>query len=377
VKDSNELDKVVQKDAEQRARAWWRWFWITIALLLLAYMSALYLGNYKQSQNLDINTKEGRANYSQKMKSTLSQISPELLKYISALSKESKEKIRERIHQEVLAAYEPVYSEGIDNFTNFHYSISGEYIELYNASADGTRSYFKMQDKENFNLLVYDILFESTGFEKHLEGAFLNINNFAVKEILNNINKLHKKVQNDLNTTEEESRFLVAELLKISSLEMKSRFKNEVSAGFRAGGVTTGAFIGAVASKQIAKMFTKKLATKAAIKVTSKTAGAMAGATAGGVEGLICGPGAPVCSTAGAIAGAIVGWFATDAIVIKVDKYYHEDSFKKELRDLIEKQQLKTQEQLYEVYINSLEKINKESEDKLKSFKHTLNKEHL
>lgn len=376
---SSEIEKAekLQEEIELKARNWWRWFWGTIAFLFTIYLSAKYLENYELSKSNTLDTKEGRANYLIEIKDTLSKVSPELVKYISNLSELSKESIKKKIHQEVSIAYEPVYSEGIKNFSDFHYSVSGEYIELYNTSADGARSYFKMEKKDNFDTLVYEMLFKSTNFDTHLKGAFTKINDFAIEEIVNNNNQLQKKVQTDLNISKTQTNFIVNDLLKMSSSDMKNRFNNEVSAGFRVGGVSSGAMIGAVASKQIAKMFTKKMATKVAIKATSKAAGAAVGATAGGVEGLVCGPGAPVCSTIGAVIGGVVGWFSTDAIVVKADEYYNHDKFEEELRVLIEEQQLQTEEELYEVYTRSLESINAESREKLESFKHIQNKEHL
>jgi uncharacterized protein YsxB (DUF464 family) len=364
-------------EIEQRAKNWWKWFWGTIVFLLISYLALVYLSNYQDSQNYNVNTTKGRENYSAKMRDVIIAIKPEWAKYISNLSEQSKENIKEKIHKEVSAAYEPVYNEGIKNFSEFHYSVAGEYIELYNASADGARSYLKMEKKDNFDTLVYEMLFKSTDFDEHLKGAFTNVNNFALEEIAKNMTQLQKRIQTDLNTTSTETTYIVNELLNISEKDMKSRFKNEVSAGFRAGGVSSGAIVGAVASKQIAKMFTKKVATKVAIKATTKAAGAAAGATTGGVEGLVCGPGAPVCSTVGAIIGGVVGWFATDAAIVAYDEHYNGNKFKEELNFTIEQQQIKTEQQLYEVYTKSFDTINEENTQRLESFKHTQNKEHL
>ena len=372
---NNEIEnkeKILEID--QRTKNWWKWFWGSIVFLLISYLALVYVSD---SQNYDVNTTKGRENYSAKMRNTLLKISPKLAKYISNLSQNSKENIKERIHQEVSTAYAPVYSEGIKNFSEFHYSVSGEYIELFDASADGARDYLKMEKKDNFNTLVYEMLFKSIDFDKHLKSAFTNVNNFALEEITKNMTQIQKRVQTDLNTTSDETTFIVNELLNISEKDMKSRFQNEVSSSFRAGGVSSGALIGAVASKQIAKMFTKKVATKVAIKATTKAAGAAAGATVGGVEGFVCGPGSPVCSTVGAIIGGVVGWFATDTVVVTADEYYNGDDFEEELRVMIEQQQAKTEQQLYEVYTKSFDTINKSNKAKLDIFKNTKNIEHF
>jgi len=359
-----------------KVKSWWRWFWGTIISLFVLYAAALYLENYG-SNNYDIKTEDGRKNYSKKMFLSLKKISPELEKYISNLSQQSKVDIKKRIHQEISVAYAPLYSQGIQNFSEFHYSVSGEYIELYNASKDGARKYLKMQKEENFDALVYEMLFESTKFNKHLKNAYTNVNNFAMNEIIKNVGKLHSKVQKDLNITKEQTLFLVEELLKIGQEDMEARFQKELSIGVHAGGLGSGAVIGAMASKQIAKMFAKKMATKAAIKTSSKLAGAAVGATTGGVEGLVCGPGAPICSSVGAVIGGIVGWFATDKIIVQADHYFNGDEFEKELKTMIEKQQQRTEEQLYKLYTNSIDAVNKVDKKRLEIFKHTQNKEYL
>lgn len=362
--------------ARQKAKHWWRWFWATIVFLCLLYFLAIYFQNY-QTTNYDLNTPKGRENYSHKMINALTQISPDMLKYISTLSELSKENIKSKIHQEISSAYAPIYNEGIKNFSKFHYTLQGEYLELYSASSDGVREYFNMQTKEDFNTLIYEMLFQSTNFEKHLKSAYSSVNTFAINEMVKNRNKLHVKMKNDLNTTDEQTLFLVNKLLKIGTQDMKSRFEKEVSIGIHAGGLGSGTIIGALASKQIAKMFTKKMLAKATIKSSSKLAGATAGATLGGVEGLVCGPGAPLCSTAGAIIGGIVGWFATDKIVIEADQYFNSSDFEKGLRRVIEEQQKQTEKQLYSIYTKSINTINAQDKKKLEVFKNTQNKEHF
>jgi len=374
----NKLDTRSEREVKVDAKVknWWRWFWGTIVVLFLLYMAALYLGEYG-SINYDINTTQGRENYTKKMLEKLKEISPDLEKYISNLSEQSKKDIKNKIHHEVSIAYKPVYNKGIKNFTNFHYSVSGEYIELYNATTDGARKYLKMERKDNFDKLVYEMLFESTGFDENLKTAYTNINSFAINEILSNIQKLHIKIKNDLNTTDEQANFIVEKMFKIAKKEMLERFKNKISIGMHASGVSTGALVGVMASKQITKMFTKKMVTKAVLKTGSKLAGSAAGAATGGLEGLLCGPSAPVCSTVGAIIGGIAGWFVTDKIVVVADKHFYGKKFEKELKTMIEKQQELTEEQLYALYTNSINTINKVNQEKLETFKHTQNKEHF
>jgi len=372
------VNKKENKDLtpEQKAKNWWRWFWATIIFLLIVYIGAVYLGAYG-SKNYDINTTQGRKNYSKKMIGILKEFSPELAQYISNLSEESKADIREKIHQEVAAAYEPVYKVGIKNFADFHYSVIGEYTELYYKGEDNAKELLTDKKYNNFEKMIYEKLFVSSDFDSSLKKAYVNIHTFALSEIASTVENLHTKVKNDLNISNEQATFLVEEMLRISTDDMEERFKNEVSIGMHASGLGAGAVVGAIASKQIAKVFTKKIATKAAIKGGSKLAGAGAGAAIGASEGLLCGPGAILCTPVGAVVGGVFGWFATDAAVMVGDEYFSRKEFEDDLNTTIKQQQDKMEQQLVEIYTNSIDKINKENQEKLEKFKHTQNKEHF
>jgi len=354
------------------SKTWWKWFWVTIIVLLVAYLATFYVAT-----NTDINTKEGRANYLIQMQKTLKEISPELEKYIANLSETSKEQIKEKIDEEVAKAYQPVYDKGIDNFTDFHYSVKGEYIELFDSAADGSRNYLKMDKKDNFDKLVYEMLFKSVNFDTRLKEAYKNINSFALSEIDKNIDSIHKKVQSDLNVSDAQADLLIEQMFQMGVSDMKERFSNKLGNSFRATGVGGGAIAGALVSKQIAKMFTKKIATKLAVKGGSKVAGSVAGAAAGGESGLLCGPGAFLCSPVGAVIGGVVGWFATDGVVAAIDEHYNANDFKDELTSIVKKQQIQTQNQLYSIYTKTINDISIQDKNRLDEFKQTKNGDHL
>jgi hypothetical protein len=350
--------------------SWWKWFWITIFILLLVYIVTVFMASNKK-----LELKNSRENHLQEMITTLRKISPDLEKYIVNMSDVSKKRIEERIDKDVTKAYESVYTKGIDNFSDFHYSVKGEYIELFAQAEDGSRSYLKLEEKDKFDKLVYEMLFKSTGFDANLKKAYKDINSFALSEMSKNIENLHKKVQNDLNVSDDEADLLIEQIFKSSVSDMKERFSDTFSKSFRATGVGGGAITGVLVSKQIAKVFAKKLATKLAVKGGSKVAGSVAGAAAGGETGLLCGPAAVFCSPVGAVIGGVVGWFATDAIVATVDEYYNADDFKNELRGIIKAQEMKTKKQLYSVYTMSINEINAENKKKLEEFKNRQNRE--
>ncbi len=355
------------------SKSWWRWFWVTIIALLVVYLLMLFLAS-----NTDISTKQGRKNYLNEMREVVQKISPDLEKYIVNLSEMSKENIRKTIHEEVAKAYEPVYTVGIDNFSDFHYSVLGEYTELFDTAADGSRNYLDMDKKDNFDNLVYEELFQSTEFDTHLKDAYKNINIFAFNEMTQNLDNLHKKVQNDLNVSDAQADFLIQQIFQMGISDMKERFSNKIGNSFRASGVTGGAIAGALVSKQVAKLFAKKVGTKLAVKGGTKVAGAIVtGAIVGAESGLLCGPGAVLCSPVGAVVGGITGWFMTDVAVAAFDEHYNKEAFKDEIRDIVNKQQIQTEEQLNSIYTTTIDEINIEDKDKLEEFKHKQNKDNF
>jgi BMFP domain-containing protein YqiC len=359
------------------ARNWWRWFWGTIFVLLFFYIALVFLGNYTPQKNYDLNTTQGRQNYKQEMIDLLGKVAPKYQKYMVNLSQSSKENIKQKIKQEVAAAFEPVYLGGIKNFSQFHYSIKGEYLELYYSANDNTRDILNMEQKDNLNKKIYELLFGSVAFDTKIKEAYNNINLFALNEITKNINTLHTKIENDFNITQTQADFLVKEMLDISIDDMKMRFNGEVSEGFRVAGVGAGSAVGFAVSKQILKVFSKKLATKLAIKGGTKLAGAEVGAATGVGVGLVCGPAAVVCSSVGGLIGGAIGWFATDAIVISIDEYYNAEEFEQDLKRFLQAQQREMENKLiflYEGSLNNLDRVNKEKFEKLK---HTTNKDLL
>ena len=354
---------------KRSSKLWWRWFWGTIITLLVLYLASIYLA----STNTDINRERGRKNYLQKMREPLIQALPGIEKYIINISELSKEKIKEKIDEEVKKAYAPVYSKGIDNFSDFHYSVKGEYIELFSAAADG----LSKEKKDKFDKLVYEHLFQSVEFDAHLKEAYKKINTFAVDEMIKNRESLHQKVQSDLNINDEEADLLIQQMFQIGISDMKDRFHNKIGNSMRATGVGGGAVAGVIVSKQVGKMFMKKVGTKLAVKGGSKVAGSLAGAAAGGETGLLCGAAAVICSPVGAVIGGVVGWFATDAVVVTADKYYSAEDFKDKLKSIIQTQEAETKEQFYKIYTQMIDETTIDDKAKLEEFKHKQNGDNL
>ncbi len=95
-------------------------------------------------------------------------------------------------------------------------------------------------------------------------------------------------------------------------------------------------------------------------------AGAGSGAIAGATTGLLCGPGAVICSPIGAIIGAGMVSVVTDAAINTVDEKLYREELRKEILDSIndEKKKIKNE------YISVLEpKIKEVSENIINKYK--------
>ena len=349
--------------------SWWSWFWLTIVILFVIFAAMQYFA----SKSMDLGTDTGRRNYLQEMRTQLEDEFPELLKYIDDLSRQSKERIRAAIDEEIANAYEPVYTLGIDAFVKFHYSVLGEYAELYNAALDGIDD----EKKDRIERLLYEHLFASTGFERNLKESLQRIDHFALQEISKEIDGLYGKIKRDLNTSDAQTEFLVQELFQAGTEEMKERFRSSIGNSLRLAGVGGTAMGGALLSKKMAKLFAKKALGKAMVKGGTKVGGTVAGAAVGAESGLLCGPGAILCSPVGAVIGGIVGWFATDAVAVTVDQYFNEEEFRSMLKRIVERQEKRMRDRLFQVYAGSIDEISTRNKERLESFKHRRNGEIL
>jgi gas vesicle protein len=78
-----------------------------------------------------------------------------------------------------------------------------------------------------------------------------------------------------------------------------------------------------------------------------------------------------LCSSVGGVIGGVVGWFATDKIVVEADQYLHEDKFKEDLKKMIDSEKNATKNTLNRIYLSSLQKI---EENSIKQFEEIKNK---
>lgn len=334
---------------------WWRWFWATIITLFIIYISLISTASNKI---IDL-SKEDKTALSISLIKKFHDKFPQFQDILANIPNSSKKDIKESIDKNIEKAYAPVYDK-INNFSNFHYSVTGEYEEIYTVLFG------------EIDTILKEKIFEPANFSKNLNDGLKNIND-TTKSILDDYyDDIKNKLKNKMVISEEEVDFLLNDILKFTQEDMIQRFQNGLALSFKSFGLAGGAAAGVITkiiSKKVATALSKKIATKAAIKTGSKLSGAAVGAAVGGEGGLLCGPGAWLCSPVGAVVGGIVGWFATDKIVVEVDQYYNEDDFKKELKIMIDKEKESTKQTIYKIYLNSINNLSKENINKIKNTK--------
>ena len=346
-----------EKESINKRKNWWKWFWITIIILIIVYIGL----NIVASKKLD-NLSKNRTDAFTELMGKVQDKFPQLKQIFATMPEESKKSIKNSIDKNIDRAYVPVYKQ-IDNFSGFHYSVTGEYTELF------------MVLTGKIDKTIKEKIFNQANFDNALKNSLNTIHSDTNAVLKNYFHKISKDIQNTLEINEDETEFFMNKIIKFTENDMIHRFDNSLSLTFKGFGLAGGATAGVmtkIISKKMATAMAKKIATKAAIKGGTKIAGAAVGATTGAESGLFCGPGAWLCSPVGAIVGGTIGWFSTDKAAVEIDKYYNENEFKVDLKKMIDKQKQQTKQTLYKIYSISLNKLKKENQlsiEKIKSKK--------
>ncbi len=283
-----------------------RWFWGTIALLLVISLALNLLATW-QAGRQDTEDASGRGAGDQS-ESKATQVE-RWLKAAGAKAEEVNRQIGPLLDQ----AYAPVY-ESIPAYMDFHYSLKGEWLELGAAALGDIGAGL---DKYLF-----------AGLETRLNGVSSDL----AKEF-------DERYQGALDNT------IAADALT----PIVTKAINDAKSRMTKTGTIAGAAVGGASLKALTKVFATKLGTKLATKVAAKTGTKLVAVGSGaGVGGAACswaGPGAAAC----AVVGAGIAWVGFDLAMIKLDEYVTRDEFERELRELIDEHKEETRRALEEV----------------------------
>lgn len=296
------------------------WFWGTIVLLLVVTVSLELVATWQVGRH---GVQNGSGSFVDQTGTNAKQVE----QWFNTAGEEA-EKVREQISGRLNEAYAPVYA-GIPKYMDFHYSLTGEWLELGSAAIG--------------NL--------GRGLEEHLFNGF-DMRLRAVSEHL--VLEFDQKFLTALDEA------MAAEPGGAESFgPVGTRaLRNSQNRMKKTSGTVGVALVGGATLKVFTTAFAKKLAIKLAAKVGSKAgmkwAAAGTGAVASAGACSWAGPGAAAC----AVVGAGIAWVATDVAMIKLDEYLTRDDFERDLRALIDDHKKETRhamEQMLAIKILSVE----------------------
>jgi len=226
---------------------------------------------------------------------------------------EKAEKVREQIRGRLDEAYAPVYA-GIPKYMDFHYSLTGEWLEL------GSAAMGKL----------------GGGLEEHLFGGFDTRLGAMSEQLALEFDQRFRTALDEAMAAEPGGAEAFGPVVTRALRDSQNRMKNTA-------GTFGVAMVGGATLKVFTTAFAKKLAIKLAAKVGTKTGMKWAAAATGGAASAAAcswtGPGAAAC----AVVGAAITWVATDVAMIKLDEYITRDDFERDLRELIDDHKKETQ----------------------------------
>ncbi|SMM99840.1 hypothetical protein SPONN_1042 [uncultured Candidatus Thioglobus sp.] len=258
-----------------------------------------------------------------------------LKKYKTEISDNLKEQ-KQVIHSRISRVADDLFNTNkVDSFLDFHYSVTGEYIELGMGAVGKIEQIVvkklfgsDFNEKQNQALINMQKQFE-VGTKKHTD----KISKIALKDIdIQSNNKALTRLNSDI--------------------------KANIQVQFNKVGAV--AAIG-IMSKLSAKM-SLKIAKSAATKLSVKTLGKIAAkgglAVFGASTGVLCGPAVAAC----AIVVGTSAWLATDYITIKLDKFWHRDEFKAEIIKLMNDGKQSFIKQYSGIYFSALDDLSQETQ---------------
>jgi len=308
-------------------------FWGTIIFLLLVYAGVMI---YINRTAIFPNTEK---NLTKDLIQKIQQNSPYLIQIVQDSSNESKEQIRQLIDKEIEVAYKPLLDQ-VDNFTTFHYSVRGEYTEIYYILTN------------QFDELLRKELFEPANFDENIKDALNRINYSALQVINSSLTTTQTSFQTLLGLDKNATAMLFDDLLNFSVKDIILRYEINLTNSIKGVGTGGGALGGALLGKAIAKKLSQKTLLKGGTKLGAKVLVSAESALSTSTVGAL---GGPVGAFLGGVIGAVGGWIASDAAIIAAEKKLTSQEFKKELQKLLTEQKEHTKETLYKIYLNKVQ----------------------
>ncbi len=327
----------------------WIAFWATIIVLAIIYFSAVYEAS-KEDSKVKVTDNGTVVVISDEIAKAWKIIAPSIIVNIDDFINKTKSETDALIDEKIDAVFSPVYGQ-IPKFADFHYSVTGEYMEIVAALS---------QDMGN---RVQDILFNQVGFEGNLQSAFNKINEQSNEKISGAMGRINSDIQSKIGLGNNDMN-LLTKTLHLTIQDVKNRFSSLTYSTIRgtAGiGLTT---TGAVLAKIMGQKLAVKVAAKTAVKTSVKEVGILSGAGSGAA---VCAVGGPLAMVACGLVGGIVAWVTVDKLIVEIDEHYNRKEFEQELRSMVDQQKQEIKQGLIKAYTTALTTIADEQKNKIKS----------
>ena len=315
-------------------------------------MAIIYIVALTKIQSVSID-KNGDVRVTKELMEKFSKTLPKNLQSIDKNFQQiAKGEIDEVIDKKVNSIFKPVYKQ-IPNYSNFHYSVTGEYAEI-GAALSG-----KLSES------IKEKIFDKANFDSNFKEGMAEIIDSSNEILAHAMKNSKDDISKSLDIDDNEMNMLTNSFSEIVTKDMQDRFSNIIVDSLRISGMGAGV-AGALVAKTVAKKAATKLAAKIAIKTTAKVAGGGGATAVGATIGSAAGP---VGAVIGGVVGGIVGWIAVDKIVVEVDQLINEEEFQQELTDLIDKQKEELKINLSKMYAKSLKQTSQKLQNDFKNTK--------
>ena len=210
------------------------------------------------------------------------------------------------------SVFDPVY-DAIPAYVNFHYSVRGQYTELFGASGI-IESAIKTR--------VFD------GFDERLDAAMNEID-LIFSQAFNR--SVQEQLDAEIPVAWRGAPMSDATQAVIRDAQYRMRYTLPVGSFVAA----TGGFASAKLAAAITAKVATKVIAKTAVGVAVKGTGIGGGAATGAAIGAFMGP---VGAGVGGVLGGAVAWFAVDSAIVLIDELWNREEFEDDLRAMIDEE---------------------------------------
>ena len=238
--------------------------------------------------------------------------------YNDEIAKNLEEK-KQIMHNKITKEADDLFSvDRVDDFLDFHYSVTGEYTELIVGTLGEIQEMVAEKLFNNFDKTQEDAL--SQMYEKF-------------KTVANE----HSKFISNVMLDGVDATLNIKALIRLNN---DIEFNNQIHFTKITGLVTM------ITGSRIIASMVIRFAARTALKIAAR--GGITAASAS--VGILCGPYVVVCATV----LATITWFTSDYVIIKLDEFWHREEFKQEIIGAINNSKQSFIKQYSDAYDNSL-----------------------